>query len=195
MPPEDSTADTTDTTTTTDASTGDPALEAVGDAGAAAIKAERKRAADAERRAKAAEKERDDLRAAQLSDAEKAVEQARREASEQTRTELLGAVGKRLAESAVRAYATGRVLDVDAAVALVDLDAVTVDPSSFLVDEAAVQKAVDELLKRKPVLAAKRTNGTADGGARGTAVDLATTDALKGVSRMAAAYAAGSTSR
>jgi hypothetical protein len=163
----------------------------LGETGEAALRAERKRAAEAERRAKAAERERDQLRASQLSESERAVEQAKRDASEATRTELLGTVGRRLTESAVLAYATGKLADPTDAVALAELDGITVDAEDLTVDQAAVRKAVDELLKRKPHLAAgKRSPGSADQGPRGGAADPAS-DAfpVTGAGRIAAAYA------
>lgn len=89
---------------TPDATTdGDGAESALGDAGKKALKAERDARRDAERRAQAAEKERDDLRAATQSDSEKAINEAKKAAAAEERGKWEGLIRRTRVESALTA--------------------------------------------------------------------------------------------
>lgn len=85
----------------TDSTTDDSAEAALGDAGKRALKAEREGRRDAERRAAAAEKERDDLRAATQSESEKAVTEARKQAATEERQKWEGLIRRTRVESAL----------------------------------------------------------------------------------------------
>lgn len=165
----------------------------LGDAGKAALAAERKAAADAERARKAAdaartkaEAELAKLKAAQQTDAEKALEEARNTA----KAEALAPAKARVLEAELRAAAVGKLADPSDAVRYRDLVTLPDVTDDLDVDTAALGKAVADLLKAKPHLAAKPTSpGSADGGARTTST--VPTDASP-TSRMAAAYASSS---
>lgn len=163
----------------------------LGDAGKAALAAERTAAKEAKARADALEAELTKLREASQTEQEKALAAAARDAEKRGREAVLGTVGTRLTEAAVVAYATGKLADPSDALALADLSDVKVDADSLTVDDAAVRRAVDDLLKRKPHLAAKRTNGSGDGGARPPAPD----GIEPGAARIRAAYEAAGTTR
>lgn len=137
----------------------------LGDAGKKALDDERAARREAERARKAAEKELADLRAQSMSDADKAVAQAKADG----RTEALTAANARIVRSEVKAAAAGKLTDPADAVRFLDLDDFKVDDDGE-VDAKAVGKAIDQLLKDKPYLAAgsTRPSGDGDGGPRGT---------------------------
>jgi hypothetical protein len=118
-----------------------------------------------EERAKAnyaAAKERDQLKAAQMTEVEKATA----EAYEKGKTEATSEVTSRLLRTEIRAEAKGRLRNPDLAFRLLD------DHDRFIadgdVDAKAVAKAIDQLLKDMPELAASPAGaGSGDGGARG----------------------------
>lgn len=140
------TATGSDTDTT---STSSDVTETLGDAGKAALDAERKARREAERRLKAAEAAIEEARTASMSEAERAVEEARRAAREETAT----AFKSKLAASAVRAAAAGRLQDPEDAIRFLDLSSVHVDDDGE-VDTKGLGAMVEGLLKDKPYLAA-----------------------------------------
>lgn len=108
-------------TTTEPPAEPDPGLN---EGGKRALAAERKARHDAEKAAKAANAELEELRKSVMSDQEKAIDEARASA----RAELLAEVGAERVENAVRAAIAGRNVDADA---LLD----GLDRSKFLDDE------------------------------------------------------------
>lgn len=146
-----------------------PSDEPLGDAGEKALEAWKTRARAAEKEAKRAkdlEAELAKLREASMSEQEKAVEVARAEA----RKEAMGTANRRLVAAEVRAAAGGKLADPQDAVRFIELDQFGVDDDGE-VDAKAIARAVDELVKEKPYLAAGATRpaGDADQGARGKA--------------------------
>lgn len=141
----------------------------LGDAGKKALDAERAERKKAERRAKDLDAELAKLREASMSEQEKAVEAARREARE----EAFKSVNQRLVAAEVRAAAGGRLADPEDAVRFLDLDQFPISDGGD-VDTRAIISAVDGLVKQKPYLAAGATRpaGDADQGARGAAMAL-----------------------
>jgi hypothetical protein len=141
-----------------------PGEEALGDAGKRALdamKAERKAASD---RAKAAEAERDALKA-QI--AGKEAEYAAEQEKQRVKDEALAAANRRIASAELRAAAKGKLADPADAALFIDVDSFDVNDDGE-VDTDALSTAIDELLSRKPHLAAtgRRFNGDGDGGAR-----------------------------
>jgi hypothetical protein len=76
-------------------------------------------------------------------------------------------VAQRIIRTEVKAAAKGRVQDVDDALAFIDLSQFDVDDDGA-VNETDINDAIEDLLKRKPYLAAqaKRFQDSADGGSR-----------------------------
>ena len=150
----------------------------LGDSGKRALDAERAARRNAEKAAKAAQAELDRLREASLSETERAIAQARREAREETSREL----NSRLVRAEAKAVATGRLADPEDIVRYIDLSQFEVDESGN-VDVKALNKEIDALLKSKPYLAAQRVGGDVDSGARGKAT---TTNDMNSLIRRAA---------
>lgn len=95
------------------------------------------------------EQELADLKARTQTEAEKAVEKARKEGEDLASTKF----ATRMVKSEARAYASGKVADVEDAVTLLgDLERFVVKGEP---DTKAISSAIDELLKTKPYLAAK----------------------------------------
>lgn len=137
----------------------DPKL---GAAGERALREERSARTKAEREAKAAKKELDELKAASATDAEKAIAKAK----EEGKAEALKAANARVLRSEIKAAAAGKLADPNDAVRLLDSDEFTNDDGD--VDDKKLKAAIDTLLKDKPYLAGKsRANGDAGGGPRG----------------------------
>ncbi|MDY7102127.1 MAG: hypothetical protein S0880_13150 [Actinomycetota bacterium] len=132
-----------------------------------ALAKERQAARDERKARKALEDELAELRQANMSDAEKAVADARRE-GETAATERYR---DRLVRTEVRAAAAGRLADPADAINLLDLAAFEVNDDGSL-DTDAIAAAVDELLTSKPYLAAstpaRQPAGSADQGMRGS---------------------------
>lgn len=156
----------TESTNSTDAEA------ALGDAGKKALdamKAERKAARD---EAAAAKAERDALQAKlDGREAEFKAEQAKRE----TERAALEKANDRIRKSEVKAAAKGVLADPQDAYKFLDLDSFEVDDDGN-VDEDAIAKALDDLVKSKPYLAAqggRKFQGSADGGARNDATQPA----------------------
>lgn len=150
---------------------GDPDL---GEAGKKALEAERTRAKAAEKAHKAAMKELEDARkrladidASSKSDTDKAIEKAKAEAAEAAGKEATAKANARILKAEVRAAAAGKLADPADALRLLDLDDFEVDDDGE-VDAKAIAKALDDLVKSKPYLAAKggRPAGNADQGVR-----------------------------
>jgi hypothetical protein len=122
-----------------------------------------------ERALRAAQRELEELRRSQLSETDKALDDARREA----RDAALAEVRADLLDAAVDAAVRGRFVDDEAAAALLTRtgsDQYLTDDGK--VDRAAVDAAVEELLVRKPDLAATaRRTAPALPGARGRTGD------------------------
>lgn len=148
----------------------------LGEAGKRAIEAERTARRAAEKRLNDLEKELTKIREGSMSEQEKAVEQARREA----RTEASKAFNVRLLQAEVRAVAAGKLADPEDAIRFLDLDQFDVDDDGKT-DTKAITKALDELVKAKPYLAASATRptGDADQGARGTSGGSSMNDLLR----------------
>lgn len=127
-----------------------------------------------ERLSKKASKQVEDLQAelakakeATQSEQEKALEQARKEAAEEARSELTAELRKERLQSAVARTAAGKFADVEDAIKLLDLDDDIFDEDGK-VDTDNLKSALDDLLERKPHLAAsplgKKPAGDADSG-------------------------------
>jgi hypothetical protein len=134
-----------------------PATDGLGDAGKAAIQAERAAATEANRLRAAAEAERerlqkelDALKGQTQTEQEKAIEAARKEA----RTQVLGEVGRSLVSSAIEAAASvAKFFDpADAAVLLSSRVAEVTVSELGVVDKAKVADLVKELAESKPHL-------------------------------------------
>lgn len=155
---------------------GDQGSGDLGDAGKKALEAERTRAKAAEKAHKAAMKELADARkrladidASSKSDTEKAIEKAKAEAAESATKEAVSKANARVLKAEIRAAAAGKLADPADALRLLDLDDFDVDEDGE-VDAKAIAKALDELVKSKPYLAAKggRPAGNVDQGVRGS---------------------------
>lgn len=141
--------------------------EPLGDAGKKALaqeRAARKAAEKDAKRAKDLEAELSKLREDQMSEQERAVNQARKEGA----AEALAEANKRIARSEAKALATGKTRDPDVAVQLLgDLSQFVTDDGD--VDTDAMSAALDELVKEKEYLAVgdRQPVPGADQGARG----------------------------
>lgn len=133
----------------------------LGDAGKRALNIERDAREAAEKEAKAAKAELEKLRAASMSEQEKAVAAARTEG----KTEALKTANARLLAAEVKAAAAGKLADPSDAVSMLDLSKFEIDDDGN-VDLKAVSAAIAKLIEKKPYLAANRP-GSFDGGARG----------------------------
>lgn len=171
----DETAETEATAETETETGGDD--KPLGPEGEKALAAWKRRAKDAEAAAKRAaelEAELTELRTAQMTDQEKALADARREAADAARAEVLGDVSRRLFSSEVKAAITGKVVDPqlfddpDQALRLLGLTEVPVTETGDI-DGAAIVSAVASLIAEKPYLAASATRPTSiDQGTRPT---------------------------
>lgn len=133
--------------------------------GKKALEATKARLKAANAKAKAAEERAEALASAQMSEQEKAVEAARKEASETSSSKYR----TRIITSEIKAAAGGKLADPGDAVRLLDLNQFELDDNDEL-DPQALEKAIAGLLKAKPYLAADkpRFTGSADQGARST---------------------------
>ncbi len=140
----------------------------LGPAGEKALADERKSRRDADRRAKTAEAELEKLKNASATEQEKAVAAAKAEG----RTGALEIANQRLLRAEITASAAGKLADPSDAAALLDLNDFEVDDDGN-VDKKAISTAIEELVKRKPHLAARggRPSGDGGGGPRGTPAD------------------------
>lgn len=119
------------------------------------------------KRLKAFEAEATKAREASKSEAERAIEKAKAEAAEAAGKEAAAKANARIVRAEVRAAAAGKLADPSDALRLLDLDEFEVDDDGEL-DAKKVAKALDDLVKAKPYLAASpKGRGSADNGARG----------------------------
>lgn len=125
-----------------------------------------KRAKAEARRVAALEKELASRDEAAKSEQEKAIDAAKAEARNEAKAEADKVIRKERLDSAVARLAAGRFADVDDALALVTIDADEIFDEENTVDTTALRSALDDLLEKKPHLAAKpgRPVGDADGG-------------------------------
>lgn len=126
--------------------------EPLGDAGKAALDAERsaRKAAEKEaREAKAALKKREE---ADMSEQDRAVAQARREGAD----EVTSAYRTRLLNAEIRARAAGRFANPEVALKLVDVGDKGFDDEGEI-NASAIDAEITRLLKDEPYLAAKAT--------------------------------------
>ncbi len=117
----------------------------------------RNRATTAEQRAETAERALAEHQQKTMTEQEKAIEAAKKEATEEVdaRYQVL------LKTERLRARASGKVNDPDDAIRLLNLDAIDLD------DTEGMDAAIAELIKQKPYLAAKYTVPTIDQGPQG----------------------------
>lgn len=161
----------TDTTTepTTDPAGDPPAPEPVADPPATGedalpdpvkevLRKERENTRNAEKRAKAAERERDELRTAQMSETERAIA----EAEAKGRESALSEVGRDLAVATFRAEAAGKIANVDNIVDLIDVSSLVGEDGRP--DKDAISAAVEKFAALAP---ARPGFGPVDAGARG----------------------------
>lgn len=171
----------------------DPDPDDLGEAGKKALAQERQARKEAEKAAKAAEKERDDIKsrlekleADAMSEQEKAIEKARKEAADEARQQERERFSTLLVEKEAKVVAATKLADADD-IRLLDLSSFKVNDDGSI--EGDVSKAVDDLLESKPHLAAKgqKPTGSADQGARPT--KTADPDVKPGIGRLQNAYA------
>lgn len=161
-----STGDSTDapeqTESTEQPATGDEA--ALGDAGKKALDAMKAKWKAAEAEAK---KVRDELAAARAAAEGREAEHAAAIEAQKVKDEALAAANERIVKAEIRAQAAAKLADPKDALRFLDPSEFEVD-SDGEVDGDSVAKAIDDLIKTKPYLAAqgKRFQGDADGGAR-----------------------------
>lgn len=122
----------------------------------------RSRATTAEERASKAEKALEEYQQQTMTDTEKLIEAAKKEATE----EVDGRYQVLLKTERLRARASGKVNDPDDAIRLLDLDAIDLD------DTDGMDKAIADLIKAKPYLAAKYQVPQIDQGPQGKEVDV-----------------------
>jgi hypothetical protein len=152
----------------------DPKLGAGGEK---ALREERAARTKAEREAKTAKKELEDLRAG-ATEQEKAIAKAK----EEGKAEALKGANARVIKSEIKAAAAGRLANPAVAVRLLDPDDFTDDDGE--VDDKKLKAAIDQLLKDEPYLAGKgRANGDAGGGPRGKDAGPTMDDWLRGQAR------------
>lgn len=143
--------------------------EALGDPGKRALdtmKAARNAARDAEREAKA------ELAALKAQIAGKEAEHQQGLAEQRIKDEALATANLRIKKAELRALAAGKLSDPSDAQTFINLDAIEIDDEGN-VDTAAITAAIDDLLTKKPYLAAQggsRFQGHGDGGARQAAL-------------------------
>lgn len=142
-----------------------PVTDGLGDAGKAAIQAERAAATEANRLRAAAEAERerlqkelDALKGATQTEQEKAIEAARKEA----RSQVLGEVGRSLVASAIETAAAGaKFFDpADAAALLSGRVSEVAVSEQGVVDRAKVDELVKDLAESKPHLVQSGSGAT-----------------------------------
>lgn len=153
---------------------------------------ERDKRQEQEKAARAAEKERDELKvrlekleADAMSDQEKAIEKARKEAASEARVERDQYWSSKFVQAEAKAVAAKKLADADD-IRLLDLSTFKVKEDGSI--DGDISKAVDNLLEAKPHLAAtgtQRPSGSADNGTR----DTSKPEASPGLGRLRAAYA------
>jgi hypothetical protein len=155
-------------------------VDELGESGKKALAVERAARKEAEKKAKRAdelEAELVKLREDAMSEQEKAIAVARKEAAAEARQEATSEAARRLFRAEVKAAAASTVADPelladpDVAMRLLGFDEVPVTESGD-VDAEAISAALDRLVERKPYLAVgdRQPVPGADQGARGTTV-------------------------
>lgn len=143
--------------------------EALGDPGKRALdsmKTARNAAREAEREARA------ELAALQAQIAGKDAEHQQELERQRIKDEALATANLRIKKAELRALAAGKLSDPSDAQTFINLDEIEIDDEGN-VDTAAITAALDDLLTKKPYLAAQggsRFQGTGDGGARQAAL-------------------------
>lgn len=158
---------TTETEVSTEATsaTGSEGEKSLGDAGKKALDAMKAKWKDAEAKAKAADAEKAALQA--KLDGKEAEHQAEQE-SQRIKDEALAAANARILKAEVRAAAAAKLADPTDALLHIDLSPFEVGEDGE-VDSSAIAAAIDDLITKKPYLAAQggsKFQGSADGGAR-----------------------------
>lgn len=125
-----------------------------------------------EKAAKQAQRELDRLKQSTQTDAERAVEAAK----EEGRKEALAKATEKVVKSEIKAAATGKLANPGLALKLLDRDDFVDDDGE--IDERALKRAIDDLIKENPGLALRRGGGGFDGGARRTGDDDSDMNAL-----------------
>lgn len=162
--------------------------EPLGEPGKRALTAEREARKAAEKAAKEYEQQLQELREQSMSDQERALEKARREAAEAARSEERGRLLGQLAETQVRAAASGVMANPALATKLLDVNDFLTDDGQ--VDESAVQQAVNKLVEDEPYLRASATRPvSADQGVRGAHAGSVATSDMNAMLRRAAGRA------
>lgn len=180
-----------------EAESDDTAEADLGDAGRKAVERERKAAWHAKQQLGALKKEVEELRSAKeqldklqadaMSEQEKAISKARKEAAEEARKGVLTEVNKERVADRIRAVAADKYHDPEDAVLYLLSEFEAEDASNL--DKDALVKRMDEHLAEKNYLAKddKKVRGDADGGKRGTKDKP---EVQPGIDRLRAAYAA-----
>ena len=157
--------------------------DSLNEGGKKALEAERRARREADKRTKALESKLAEIEAANMTETEKAIAEAKAAGV----MEATQAMQSRLFAAEVRAAATGKIVDLDLvsdevmALKILGLESVPTTGTGQI-DTEAITVAIDALVEAKPHLAAnsggaKRPSGTPDGGPRGSEpADLATTD-------------------
>lgn len=144
---------------------GDDDDEELGEKGSKALAAERRARRAAETTARQREQELEQLRQTSMSDSEKAVAQAKAEG----RREALATVNLERVKDKIEAAAGGKFADPEDAHHLLG-DAAQFIDADGTINAKAIRKALEDLLKSKPYLAAgPRAGGSYDGGAGSSA--------------------------
>lgn len=154
--------------------------DALGEGGKKALKAEREARAAAEKRAGEAEAEAKRLRRSNASVKDTDVEAITKE----LRDEITADSNARLIKAEVKAAAAGLLADPSDAPKFIDLSKLTVGEDGE-VDDKAIKKAIDNLLKDKPYLAGKQPWGDVGSGSHETPP----VDVEPGMGRLRHAYA------
>lgn len=138
-------------------------VESLGDAGKKALAAMKEREKAARARARELERENAELKAAieskDKTPDEQAIDAARREAE----AAAIAKANERILRSEIKAAAAGKLADPEDALRYLDLADFEVDESGN-VDSTEVADAINELLERKPYLAAQSGRVTLDTG-------------------------------
>ena len=122
-----------------------------------------RRAKESQARADAAEKRLKELEDADKTEHEKALEQARKEAADSARAEVTEKTRTRVLKAEIKELAAGKFADPEDAIKLLDLDQDDIFDDEGEVQTTALKEALDDLLERKPHLAA----GSGSGGGAG----------------------------
>lgn len=125
---------------------------------------------------------------ASKSEQEKALDQARREAADAARSEVTKELRTERLTSAFARLAAAKVADVDDALKLLDVDEDEIYDDEGKVQTDALRSALDDLLERKPYLAARAPgpgeNDAGKGSGRGkSAEDMSVEDHLAAIQR------------